>query len=809
MIFILIFFFFKFHILADGHNHKELVKRIREENRIANNIDDIVKRKALEVSLCRSESGFTTWSKLKKNSSSQLHRYPSGNNNTSVNIGVRHCGVRKSSSLPNLQIDQMPEIYTTEAISNSTIDSYGKMRTLLPMCLMPDSSSPSESPQPLQNSASSNEPQANQPSFNLVKLFIKQKSSSTDTCMDVSSGCWPSDSSSSVEHKTRKKSMYDSGKGSALSKHEEDTNEAEMQYDSLDIPPVKTSQSDNTNSPKRTSTQSNDLYREVFDSPSHRRYKECNLNIRNQHLANVNNNNSMERDSLKETIKSISDTSRTSDNITQVYAKTKLPLDMITRSMQTSMIKESIKIVPPSFLAQLSQNSKSNEQKQAPVYVIYPNYALPDLGFVKSFHSQIVLSPLGLKECFQKKRRPMSTADIDYIQKNEYKHIIDWKSLAPLLPFEYKKLLQHIPEVQTVVKDPKMSQKPLFCMSVPIRRNRPESCDCSNFYTTSTSGSGSSQPPSSGYRGSSTMLTDSEFDAAAYNNNRNNDDSSSAELPPSGYAKRGILRRAQSSKSKRNSMIDDTVTPNANTKHQMEKRCSVQDPYYVPTSDTAIQQYYSPESDIFDMNLLKTHLTEQTKEHFNIEHKEYDDEARHRVENFLSNVPKSELKYYAEIANLLESIDNISDIYDRNKLKNEVSRALAQKHVSFNRDSCHQLIVNNNNNNNNNNNLRNHRIGSDGKPFTTPPNSPNISISAARGNLEQQQKNSKKSKQDKIQSNRFKRLQIQWELMSKDAHQMEKELFKETRSGGTTPTTVPCLVPRSRIPRPVSYPASK
>lgn len=39
------------------------------------NIDDIVKKKALEVSLCRSESGFTTWSKLKKDSSTQqLHR---------------------------------------------------------------------------------------------------------------------------------------------------------------------------------------------------------------------------------------------------------------------------------------------------------------------------------------------------------------------------------------------------------------------------------------------------------------------------------------------------------------------------------------------------------------------------------------------------------------------------------------------------------------------------------------------------------------------------------------------------------------
>lgn len=699
-------------------------------------------------------------------------------------------------------MEQHAEMSTAEAVSNSTIDSYGKARTLLPMCLLPDTSSPSESPQPLQHSSSSNEPHPNQPSFNLVKLFIKQKSSSTDTCMDVSSGCWPSDSSSSVEQRQRKKSMYDSGKGSALSKHEEDINEAEMQYDSLDVPQESAMHS-NANLPKRQSTaQSNDLYREVFDSPSHRKHKEYNLNIRNQHLAHVTNNNgSMDRDSLKETIKSFSDTSRTSDNITQVYAKTKLPLDMITRSMQTSCMKDSVKIVPPSFLAQLNQSSKSTHTQQAPVYVIYPNYALPDLGFVKNHQSQIVLSPLGLKESFPKKRRPMSTADIDYLKKVEYKHIIDWKSLAPLLPKEYKKLLQHIPEVQNVVKDPKMSQKPLFCMSPPIRRSRPVSCDCSSFYTNSTSGSGSSQPPSSGYRGSSTMLTDSEFEMVStnnLNNNRIDEDSSSAELPPSGYTKRGILRRAQSSKSNRNSIAEDPTSITSKGRHKLEKRSSVQDPYYAVGSDLSNLQYYPDRGDIFDVNLLKN-LSEQTKEQLNIEHKEYDDEARNRVERFLSSVPKSELKYYAEIANILESIENISDTYDRNLLRNEVSRALSQKRVSFNRDSCHQLSINDN--------LKN--CTGAAKEFTTPPNSPNISISAARGSVEQQHKSSKKSKQEKIQSNRFKRLQIQWELLSKDAHQMEKELFKETRSGGTTPTTTQNMAPRSRIPRPVSYPAAK
>lgn len=41
----------------------------------SSSIDDTIKQKVLEMSLCRSVSGFTTWSRLKKDSSTQLHRY--------------------------------------------------------------------------------------------------------------------------------------------------------------------------------------------------------------------------------------------------------------------------------------------------------------------------------------------------------------------------------------------------------------------------------------------------------------------------------------------------------------------------------------------------------------------------------------------------------------------------------------------------------------------------------------------------------------------------------------------------------------
>lgn len=293
--------------------------------------------------------------------------------------------------------------------SQSSMDSNGsKIKTMLHA---PIASSEDESPMP-ENSSSNNE-KIPAPSFNLVKLFIKQKSSSSDTCMDVSSGCWPSDSTnSSTEHpgncsnsRLRKKSMNDSGKFSALSKHEED---AEYQLDSLDAAGT---------SDRKT----NDFNREIFDSPTHRRhYRDSVLNIRNQMknplLYNVlNNNNSA-------SMRSQSDASRTSENLTQILLKTEgeqscskattVPIDMITKSIQTSTVylpntvnasteskklpQSHVQLVPPSFLSQLN---KLGDQQRVPVFVCFPNYALPDLEFINNQSSvnvrkDIIVSPM-------------------------------------------------------------------------------------------------------------------------------------------------------------------------------------------------------------------------------------------------------------------------------------------------------------------------------------------------------------------------------------------------------------------------------
>lgn len=49
-------------------------ENLKQNSINVHNIDDVVKRKALEVSMSRSDTGFTTWSKLKKGGSQQLQR---------------------------------------------------------------------------------------------------------------------------------------------------------------------------------------------------------------------------------------------------------------------------------------------------------------------------------------------------------------------------------------------------------------------------------------------------------------------------------------------------------------------------------------------------------------------------------------------------------------------------------------------------------------------------------------------------------------------------------------------------------------
>jgi len=228
-------------------------------------------------------------------------------------------------------------------------------------------------------SGSASSGNSNPAAFNLVKLFIKQKSSSSSTCaqeeaqacaltsMDVSSGCWPSSdaagsscSSSSLEKRLRKKSMNDSGKGSAVSRHDEEENYEDAGAEGA------------SSTPKRQlRTRCNSVFYEdgasssstgsltATNSPAHRRRS---VPLRNPQLYQVAANTQTQ---MSTQCSEHSSEASNSEQLTQVPmgGKSRRPLscasnsEMITRSMQTSCgslsttrssLSERYKCVPPS-----------------------------------------------------------------------------------------------------------------------------------------------------------------------------------------------------------------------------------------------------------------------------------------------------------------------------------------------------------------------------------------------------------------------------------------------------------------------------
>lgn len=116
--------------------------------------------KALDTSMARSESIYTTWSKLRKRSSAlQLRRHASGNNNTATPLCMEGAPTAlKSQSLPNLSRRQMSAMTTSETRCVKIYDTQS---------LLSDT-----------NSSMSCGSKKN--NLSLIKLFMKQKSSSNE-----------------------------------------------------------------------------------------------------------------------------------------------------------------------------------------------------------------------------------------------------------------------------------------------------------------------------------------------------------------------------------------------------------------------------------------------------------------------------------------------------------------------------------------------------------------------------------------------------------------------------------------------------
>lgn len=428
--------------------------------------------------MTRSDSGgFTTWSKLNKSSSDAGHARPSGNNNGSgddaTNLGLNDNSL-KSQSMPNLYKKKLRNMVTnnlSQSKSNTSSEACTVRRKPVKVFDIKHFSSSgsgrSVSDMATSIDTSSSENMTNKhPNFNLVKLFMKQKSVSTEGMSTTA------DQLSSTE------------------------NWLATQLDESNHPNVKTEP--NITEEKTSNTEhSIKPYDFIAEEPEEEKDDECSKKMN----YNLNNNCSYDPKRQRKLTKDIS----------------------INRSIQTSHFSEilnlknatktkepPIKVIEPSFLSKLKQEG----EVQKPVYVLYPNYVLPNLDFLNEKQpdfTKVLLIPQRATSTAPKKR-PFSCNDLETLKRRGVGHIKDWDSLNFLLPQDCKEILQDIPEIKDYLK-----KNEKLTRTNNRTRRRPMSCDYTAIaektyinQTNVSSSSSTATQPSSGYRGSSSILNDPE-----------------------------------------------------------------------------------------------------------------------------------------------------------------------------------------------------------------------------------------------------------------------------------------------------------
>ncbi|KAJ8724427.1 hypothetical protein PYW08_015901 [Mythimna loreyi] len=527
----------------------------------------------LTTSMARSDLGLTTWSKLKKQTSqSPLRRHPSGNNNegsseaTDATNDNMSNSVIKSQSLPNLYRRKlMNSSINSTALSNSTVDSFTVNQRLMgtPICMkvydvsQHRSSQGSQHSEPMSTSSTDNQTSSDksQPkqTFSLVKLFMKQKSMSNDGIVSMDqldrSECWPSSSGGESGESMGEQKLVDSKTAISERPQIDLPSTAVEEVSSLvyeEINPVNPFsnrvydevliEEEETGDGAKLSDSESNLYATV-NKPH---IKRTNLNIVNSPSRMRSNRKSCSSQSSATSVSISSCSESDGTQITRMNrllqreqcdhksTSTHLEADTIDKSIQTSSMnlstmsqRELFKVIEPSFLEKLKEGDC-----EKPVFVLYPSYTLPDISFLNG-RPNIYLNPLKINvsprsneskrnRLQAKGKRPFSCNDLEMLKKKGVGHIKDWDSLNFLLPVECRQLLSEVPELMQHMKEKEGLQKcgDKYCNASPASRskNRPISCDCNNLAGNTTAVSSSSSTatqPSSGYRGSSTMLTDS------------------------------------------------------------------------------------------------------------------------------------------------------------------------------------------------------------------------------------------------------------------------------------------------------------
>ncbi|XP_033226568.1 uncharacterized protein LOC117179048 isoform X3 [Belonocnema kinseyi] len=456
----------------------------------------------LNLSMACSDSKiYTTWSNLKHSSINKaMTRHPSGNNNTIPNFlqgtgNVILTTAKRSQSLPDLS--RTHELQQMNVPLNFSVDSAASSNHTGPLQSSGSVMSRSvteESSDSVGNVLSAKKLH----NMSLVKLFMKQKSMSAegmsltlDQSDSVSENGWPTSNS-------------DSGTNTQIHRHNlNNSTRLELPENDFSINWVKTdhytgageTHKDNfSDIPKQTST------------PRGGSKKESLCTSIEEFTDSTSKSNSALDSSHPEVERR--PRSAWSDTREKRYSRT-MGIQAITEvednGVQTSLVYPIPEEKSPSVQETLLDKK--------PIYVVYPNYTLPDLSFLNSSDAKfenVALKPQNFnKDKTWKKpgksNRPFSCNDVDALKQKGFSHVKDWESLTFLLPNEYKKILHDVPEVSRHIKPGDVMKKPLFCLSPPMRTKRRTLSEVTN----NSSSSSTATQPSSGYRGSSTLLTDS------------------------------------------------------------------------------------------------------------------------------------------------------------------------------------------------------------------------------------------------------------------------------------------------------------
>lgn len=569
--------------------------------------------------------------------------------------------------------------------------------------------------------------------FNLVKLFMKQKSMSNDGIVSMDqldkSECWPCSSGgesaeSMGEQKIGELKIVERPQAELPAGVEEVSTFVYEEIPSVNpynnrvYDEVLIEEEETADGAKLSDSESN-LYATV--NKTH--IKRANINITNSPSKLRSNRKSY---SSQSSATSVSISSCSESDGTQITRMNKLlhrePCETkststhfetttIDKSMQTSSMQLSsmsyerdvLKIVETSFLEKLKEGDY-----EKPVFVLYPNYTLPDVSFLNG-RPNIYLNPLQVNASTKpnenkrnrlqsKGKRPFSCNDVEMLRKKGVGHIKDWDSLNFLLPIECKQMLSELPEVMQLIKEKegftKCSEK--YCTALPSSKskNRPMSCDCNNLAghnTAVSSSSSTATQPSSGYRGSSTMLTDSSaqnspapvgnfnplfvyrYDSATSSEAScvNNDPRTNPTLPkrslsladqnrilkqgelapPRPPLPKSILRksmdktRKSSPHTKRYSMFemddfvqDPGVCMTATTEHKTKRR-SLQEPYYLQNQNVD----YRKNNDLAAKRLSQQFLDAAEKD---ADYNEYYQDEGVGTESSLESGKSNEIKYH-------------------------------------------------------------------------------------------------------------------------------------------------------------------